>query len=257
MKKKTLMPIDEQPYSIPDNWRWIHLGDVTSNQYGYTAKAITDTRFPKMLRITDIHEFGVDWGSVPNCYVDEDDIEKYKLQENDIVIARTGATTGKSHIIKNPPLSVFASYLIRVRTTTSVSPKYVVLFLQIDLYWRQITELSSGIAQPGVNSSKLQTLVFPLAPYAEQQRIVDCIESLFAKLDEAKKKAQTVVDGFEDRKAFIMHKAFTGELTAEWRKKHGITISSWETCQFGSLVSEVKLGLVRGKTEQAETKCFG
>ncbi len=64
---------------------------------------------------------------------------------------------------------------------------------------------------------------FPLPPtLAEQQRIVNRIESMFAKLDEAKEKAQNVVDGFETRKAAILHKAFSGELTAKWRKENGI-----------------------------------
>lgn len=70
----------------------------------------------------------------------------------------------------------------------------------------------------------------PLPPFAEQQRIVDRIESLFAKLDEAKEKAQAVVDSFETRKAAILHKAFTGELTAKWREEHGVRMESWEQC---------------------------
>ena len=61
----------------------------------------------------------------------------------------------------------------------------------------------------------------PLPPLVEQQRIVDRIESLFSKLDGAKEKAQNVVDGFETRKAAILHKAFIGELTAKWREGHG------------------------------------
>ena len=67
----------------------------------------------------------------------------------------------------------------------------------------------------------------PLPPLAEQQRIVDRIESLFAKLDEAKEKAQAVLDSFETRKAAILHKAFTGELTAKWREEHGVGMDSW------------------------------
>ena len=107
--------------------------------------------------------------------------------------------------------------------------KYVLNFLQTDNYWKQISELSSGIAQPGVNAAKLQSLCFPLSPLSEQQRIVDCIESLFAKLDEAKQKAQDALGSFETCKAAILHKAFTGELTAQWRKEHGVGMESWDT----------------------------
>ena len=63
----------------------------------------------------------------------------------------------------------------------------------------------------------VKTYPVPIPPLAEQQRIVDRIESLFSKLDEAKEKAQTVVDAYEDRRSTILHMAFTGELTAEWR----------------------------------------
>ena len=67
----------------------------------------------------------------------------------------------------------------------------------------------------------------PIPPFPEQQRIVDRIERLFDKLDEAKEKAQAVVDGFEDRKAAILHQAFTGELTAEWRRINNVSSGSW------------------------------
>ena len=79
----------------------------------------------------------------------------------------------------------------------------------------------------------------PLPPFAEQQRIVDRIESLFAKLDEAKEKAQAVVDSFETRKAAILHKAFTGELTAKWRKEHGVGMESWEVRTLDSVCSSI------------------
>lgn len=79
----------------------------------------------------------------------------------------------------------------------------------------------------------------PLPPFAEQQRIVDRIESLFAKLDEAKEKAQAVVDSFETRKAAILHKAFTGELTAKWREEHGVRMDSWEVRTLDSVCSSI------------------
>ena len=224
-----LVPESEQPYQVPENWCWVKLGKLSTSQYGYTAKAIKNDTCPKMLRITDIQDNSVDWDNVPNCQIDKENFEKYALSDGDIVIARTGATTGKSFLLNNPYNSVFASYLIRLRISKKISRLYAFEFLQTDCYWKQISELSSGIAQPGVNATKLQSLYFPLAPLAEQQRIVDRIETLFAKLDEAKQKAQDALDSFETRKAAILHKAFTGELTAQWRKEHSVGMESWDT----------------------------
>ena len=85
----------------------------------------------------------------------------------------------------------------------------------------------------------------PLPPFAEQQRIVDRIESLFAKLDEAKEKAQAVVDSFETRKAAILHKAFTGELTAKWREEHGVGMDSWEKKSVVELCISLKYGTAK------------
>lgn len=108
-----------------------------------------------------------------------------------------------------------------------------------------VSELISGTAQPQVTVQAFDGFPIPLSPLAEQQRIVDRIESLFAKLDEAKEKAQAVVDSFETRKAAILHKAFTGELTAKWREEHGVGMDSWEHHQFSDLCAIVRGGSPR------------
>lgn len=100
-----------------------------------------------------------------------------------------------------------------------------------------------GTAIPYIRLGNLQEFPTPIPPLAEQQRIVDRIESLFAKLDEAKEKAQAVVDSFETRKAAILHKAFTGELTAKWREEHGVSIDNWKTTRFDS-VAAIRSNLV-------------
>lgn len=81
----------------------------------------------------------------------------------------------------------------------------------------------------------------PLPPFPEQQRIVDRIESLFAKLDEAEQKAQNALDSFESRKATILYEAFTGELTTQWRKEHGIGMGN---STVGQVCHDVKVGIV-------------
>ena len=99
-----------------------------------------------------------------------------------------------------------------------------------------------GTAIPYIRLGNLQEFPTPIPPLAEQQRIVDRIESLFAKLDEAKEKAQAVVDSFETRKAAILHKAFTGELTAKWRRTHGLSLDTWKEVAADSLFEYVTSG---------------
>lgn len=87
-----------------------------------------------------------------------------------------------------------------------------------------------GDNSPSIRKGDIEGYAFPLPPLAEQQRIVDRIESLFDKLDQAKELVQSALDSFDTRKAAILHKAFTGDLTQKWREEHGIGIDSWEEC---------------------------
>src|SRR5690606_39044929 len=104
-------------------------------------------------------------------------LPEYLLEEGDLLFARTGATVGKSFLIRGTiPEAVFASYLIRVRTRKSVIDEvYLSYFFHTLAYWKQITEGQVGIGQPNVNGTKLKRLVIPLAPLPEQRRIVAAI----------------------------------------------------------------------------------
>ena len=99
-------------------------------------------------------------------------------------------------------------------------------------------ESTIATTQPKLALFRIENVLIPLPPLPEQHRIVARIESLFAKLDEAKALAQAVVDGFEDRKAAILHKAFTGELTKEWRKSKGVHKNTWQECELLTILVE-------------------
>ena len=234
-------------YTIPQNWRWTTLENVAKNQYGYTAKAVKNNSLPKMLRITDIQNGGVDWENVPNCEIDDEQKEKYLLQDNDIVIARTGSV-GKSYLVKNPVNSVFASYLIRLRISEKINVNYVYYFLQSDVYWRQISELASGSVQLGVNSTKLQNIEIPVPPLDEQKRIVALLDSLFEKLDAAKSILQKISDGYELRRAAILHRAFTGKLTENFRAGNGLTLEDWQEKTLSDLLLPMETRRPTGET---------
>lgn len=201
---------DEKPYDLPQGWEWVRLGDVGEDfKYGYTdsAKENGDCKF---LRITDIQDNQVNWDTVPYCDISLDKMQNYLLKKDDIVVARTGATTGKSFIIDKDELAVFASYLIRLRFICVLS-KYTWYFMNANIYWNQITEVSSGIAQPGVNATKLSELLFPLPPLSEQQEIVARIEALL-KAEEDAKELLNMEEQIDLLEKSILSKAFRGEL---------------------------------------------
>lgn len=167
-------------------WKKSELGDIAAINYGYTAKASFEEVGPKFLRITDIQNDSVDWASVPHCPIDEDDFKKHKLYDQDIVFARTGATTGKSYLVCDPPESVAASYLIRLRVQDlGVSARFVSKYFQTCEYWNSVTSGISGSAQGGFNASKLSAMVVPIPPIAEQKRIVAILDEAFEGIDGA------------------------------------------------------------------------
>ena len=236
-----LVPDWERPYKLPENWCWTTVGTICDGfQYGYTEKATFEKIGPHFIRITDIGDGIINDSGAPYCKIDSDSFIKYKINKDDILIARMGSV-GENGLATHNIDGVFASYLIRIVPRSNA--KYVCNFLQTNLYWGQISEKAQGTTRLNVNANVLKNLIIPLPPLAEQQRIVDRIESLFSKLDEAKEKAQAVVDSFETRKAAILHKAFTGELTAKWREEHGVSIDNWKTTRFDS-VAAIRSNLV-------------
>jgi type I restriction enzyme, S subunit len=171
---------------IRKGWKKSALGDIAAISYGYTAKASSENVGPKFLRITDIQDDMVDWPSVPYCPIDEADLKRHKLRDQDIVFARTGATTGKSYLVCDPPESVAASYLIRLRVKDpNISAKFISKYFQTHEYWNKVSSGISGSAQGGFNASKLSELVIPIPPLPEQKRIVAILDEVFEGIDRA------------------------------------------------------------------------
>ena len=172
-------------------WEIKELGTVSAISYGFTEKAAGEPIGPRFLRITDIQDDHVEWDSVPYCKIAPTDLPKFRLASGDIVFARTGATTGKSFLVEEPPEAVFASYLIRLRLLDkSLLPEFVSLFFQTAGYWKSIKDGSSGSAQGGFNATKLGALTIPVPPLPEQRRIVGILDEAFEGLSTAKANAE-------------------------------------------------------------------
>lgn len=173
-----------EPSSLPTNWEPGILADyIERPEYGYTDSARIEPVGPRFLRITDIQDGHVNWESVPYCACPEDVATAKRLRPGDLVIARIGATTGKTFFIDSCPDAVFASYLIRVRAKSALLlPKYLYYYMQTDAYWAHIDKHKGDRLKGGVNIPVLESLPICVPPIEEQQRFVSLMDSLEEKV---------------------------------------------------------------------------
>lgn len=220
-----------EPYKLPDGWKWCRLGDVCKFENGYAFKSdkFAEHGTP-VIRITNIKDNEV---SLDDCaYTTETSIdERFLVKKGDLLIAMSGATTGKNGIYCNDDKAYLNQRVgnIKVIDTNVLCDKYRNYYIQSKE--QEILLSAYGGAQPNISSNKISAMAFPLPPtLTEQQCIVNRIETMFAKLDQAQEKAQSVLDIFETRKAAILHKAFTGQLRID---NEELPIEDWEDTTIG------------------------
>lgn len=162
-----------------NKWEEKRLGALCSEvSYGYTESATYEKVGPKFLRITDITENFINWDSVPYCRISKSDFEKYRLQYNDIVIARTGATSGYNKQFIKSVDAVYASYLIRFRIDEKYADaRYVYYYLQSNAYKGFIKNHITGAAQPGINATILSKFKIKTPVKNIQKRIADILSA--------------------------------------------------------------------------------
>lgn len=228
--QQALVPAEEQPYEVPENWVWVRLGEVTKVVGGGTPstskKKYYDEGNISWLSPVDLSNYNGIYISRGNKMITLEGLNNSsaKLLPKDTVCLTSRAPIGYVAIAEKELCTNqgFKSFL--------PSPTYLAKFL----YWylkgnKELLESkASGTTFLELSASKAATIEFPLPPLSEQQRIVERIEELFAKLDEAKERLQKAADSFAVRKAAILHKAFTGELTKQWRLENGVSDESWE-----------------------------
>ena len=215
----------EAPYELPDGWKWCRQNEVCRLTDGEKK---TDISYPylevKYLR-----------GNKEKDFVTSGKFIKAGTK----VILVDGENSGEVFTV---PEDGFMGSTFKALSIQNVDETYLQFFIQTkkDLFRNN----KKGSAIPHLNKELFFNMPFPLPPtLVEQQRIVNRIETMFAKLDQAQEKAQSVLDSFETRKAAILHKAFTGELTVNWRKENGVADESWEEKRFDE-VADIKSNLV-------------
>ena len=237
-----LLPIDEHPYEIPQNWCWVKHNSVLDISGGsQPAKSYFISEPTEgYIKLYQTRDYGDN--PVP-VYIPEKYATKTTV-EGDILLARYGGSLGKVFRAHEGAYNVALAKVIKLYPDL-IDDEYLYKYYFTQFYQDFCVKASKGrSAQAGFNRDDMNNIPFPLPPLAEQRRIVEQIESLFSKLDEAKEKALSVIESFELREKAIYKKAFEGDLTNSWRAENGINISEWEEIPFEKL----------GKLERGRSK---
>ena len=239
---QALVPEEEQPYGVPENWCWVKLAQlcsipITDGTHKTPTYSDRENGSP-FVSAKDITSEYIDWTNIK--YITKELhtelYERLAPQKNDVLLAKNG-TTGVAALVEDDRVfDLYVTIAVLRPNMGIIIPQYLLRVINSPVSKNQFDEHLTGIGVPNLHLRDIKATAIPLPPFSEQQRIVDRIESLFAKLDEAKEKAQSVLDSFETRKAAILHKAFTGELTAKWRAEHGVEMDSWKNQTLGDVI---------------------
>ncbi|WP_440443321.1 restriction endonuclease subunit S [Phascolarctobacterium succinatutens] len=234
--QQTLVPAEEQPYEVPENWVWVRLGAIAEIVTGGTPSKKHPEYYGgnfSFYKPSDLDQGRLTYDA--SEYLSEEGKKVSRIiPKNSTAVCCIGSI-GK------------CGYLMCEGTTNQQINSAIPKINSLCLYYYLCTEnfvqnllsMASATTIAIVNKSKMESCAFPLPPLSEQQRIVERIEELFAKLDEAKERLQEVADSFAVRKAAILHKAFTGELTKQWRRENGVSDESWEDVSLDSVCKSI------------------
>ncbi|MCX6745321.1 MAG: restriction endonuclease subunit S [Candidatus Parcubacteria bacterium] len=194
------------------DWNESKLGDIATIEYGFTDKAKNRGDF-RYIRITDIDKNGNLIGEGKMYIASSKEAKKFILNDDDLLMARTGATFAKVLLYNDIEKSVFASYLIRISFNEKIINKLYWYFSKSKIYWDQANKLSSGSAQPQFNGAALKEVIFAYPKsITEQKDIVKKLDALAVEVKKLEAIYKQKLDDLEELKKSILKKAFEGEL---------------------------------------------
>lgn len=224
--QNALVPKEEQPYKIPNNWCWVRLESINK----YKSETLNPKNaMEKMFELYSVPSFD---NKYPEILIGKDiGSNKYIVKKNDILLCKINPRINRVwQVYQHTNFGQICSSEWIVIRNEILNKSFLRYYFTSEYFRNRLCENVSGVGGSLTRAKPklVQLYEVPLSPINEQQRIVNIIESLFAKLDRAKELIENTLAQFEQNKMAILHKAFTGELTAKWRKENNIDLSSWE-----------------------------
>lgn len=222
--EEALIPKEEQPYEIPSNWEWVRLGSVINIERGGSPRPIQEY-------LTEVD--GINWIKIGDTNSDSKYIyetkEKIKseglkksrfVEEGDLLLTNS-MSFGKPFIMKTTGC-IHDGWLALRNPNDNMNVEFLYYLLSSSYIYYRFNTLAKGSTVRNLNKELVSGVEMPLPPLTEQTRIVNKLESMLSKLKEAKEKITEAKESFELRRASILHKAFTGELTRQWREENKV-----------------------------------
>lgn len=238
--QNALVPKEEQPYKIPNNWCWVRLESINK----YKSETLNPKNaMEKMFELYSVPSFD---NKYPEILIGKDiGSNKYIVKKNDILLCKINPRINRVwQVYQHTNFGQICSSEWIVIRNEILNKSFLRYYFTSEYFRNRLCENVSGVGGSLTRAKPklVQLYEVPLSPINEQQRIVNIIESLFVKLDRAKELIENTLAQFEENKMAILHKAFTGELTVKWRKKNNIDLSSWQEKTVDELCTSLKYG---------------
>lgn len=200
---------------IPAHWEAIRLRFLLSEplKYGANESAeFEDRSDPRYIRITDVKEDGSlkeeTFKSLP-----EEVAQPYMLDDGDILLARSGATVGKTFIYRPSwGRAAYAGYLIRARISKKANADFIYRFLNSKAYWDWLNSIFIQATIQNVSAEKYANLWVPFPPLEEQQQILDYVNGKLQHMDAVVDKTQQAIDRLKEYRTALITNAVTGKI---------------------------------------------
>ncbi|MDP0506046.1 MAG: restriction endonuclease subunit S [Fusobacterium sp. JB019] len=229
--EKRLVPKLRFP-EFKDNWEEKRLREISTNvSYGMNSASTTFDGTNKYIRITDINEQNNLFTPNPLTSPVEIVDSKFKLKENDLLFARTGASTGKSYLYKKDDGNLFfAGFLIKFSILSTYNSKFIFYNTLRSSYKKWVKIMSTRSGQPGINAEEYKTLKVYIPNIKEQKKIADFLSAVDSKIEKLERKKELL----EDYKKGMMQKIFSQEI--RFKDNSGNDYPEWEEKKLGEIL---------------------
>ena len=226
--RQALIPVDEQPYTIPSNWVWTRLGNMGDYKKGPFGSSLTKSMFVEKgvdtIKVYEQKNAIQKDAKIGNYYITKDyfleAMTGFEVKPNDIIVSCAG-TIGETYILpNNAEKGIINQALMKISLKDSIEKNYYLQYFDYFLK-EESKEKSKGTAMKNIPPFKVfKEFPFPLPPLNEQKRIVEKLDFLFEKTKRAKEIIEEIKIDIENRKISILDRAFKGTLTSKWRNEN-------------------------------------